>query len=301
MKTLFRNPLSLALLFSFFLLSCGGEAGDPSNAGSSSANKENPKPAKTENPKPEATKKESSQPLVNPDQVMITNASGMRLRDKPSQNGKVLESLAPGTLLLFAGEKSEKTEKITVSGETYNSHWLRVQTPQGKTGWIFGGDNPAGGGLIEWIVDAGWAKSAQGGSLEMKTFHKKRSSEVEKMFGIKGVKSASAGYSGVYYEKGGKKNGRLVFGASLGKASDERILFFGNFEQNRKTGGWMMELYQGEKKGRLSMSYDGIADHCLNREYTEWTNGKQTLTYSEAYSNTASICTFDESTIEIDY
>src|SRR5262245_40245796 len=55
----------------------------------------------------------------------IVTASNVRMRSAPETNAGILASLSIGTLL---------TELEVSAG----SEWFRVQTPDGKSGWVFG-------------------------------------------------------------------------------------------------------------------------------------------------------------------
>lgn len=62
----------------------------------------------------------------------------MRLRDSPGLNGKVLTTLNGNDMVEDQGEVSSRTDTVVLGGVTYHSHWYKVRSFDGITGWIYG-------------------------------------------------------------------------------------------------------------------------------------------------------------------
>ena len=63
----------------------------------------------------------------------------LRLRSSPGSQSEILMEFPEGTTLYFLGEKSDKIEKVTLRGETFEEPWLKVGTADGTQGWVYGG------------------------------------------------------------------------------------------------------------------------------------------------------------------
>lgn len=63
----------------------------------------------------------------------------LNIRATPARSGEVVTTVDTGTPLSISGEKSEKAELIVLRGVAYEEPWLEVITPEGLTGWVFGG------------------------------------------------------------------------------------------------------------------------------------------------------------------
>jgi hypothetical protein len=60
----------------------------------------------------------------------------VRLRDKPSLDGKTLTTLKTSDQVVYAGEQSKNTSLITLNGVVQVAHWVKVKTQTGLVGWI---------------------------------------------------------------------------------------------------------------------------------------------------------------------
>ena len=63
----------------------------------------------------------------------------LRLRSEANTKSETLQQLAEGTALKFLDERSDFTEKINLRGTLYDEPWLKVETPDGTVGWVYGG------------------------------------------------------------------------------------------------------------------------------------------------------------------
>ncbi len=71
--------------------------------------------------------------------ALMTNVEDTKLRDAPGENAKVVLALPKGTPLFDLGEVSDFTTKIKLRGIEFDEPWLKVRTPDGTAGWVYGG------------------------------------------------------------------------------------------------------------------------------------------------------------------
>jgi len=73
-------------------------------------------------------------------QYYYTIVEDLRVREKPSLDGKILTTLKKNTGLIYLDEKSKHTEKVVLRSITYHSPWFKVEViGNGIIGWVFGG------------------------------------------------------------------------------------------------------------------------------------------------------------------
>ncbi len=72
-------------------------------------------------------------PVPQPLTVLVSSqaSAGLRLRDRPSDNGNILEVLMPGTSLTVLEPAATAQAKIGVVNQ-----WLNVKLPGGMTGYV---------------------------------------------------------------------------------------------------------------------------------------------------------------------
>ncbi len=120
-RRLLRLPLfaSLILLFN----SCGG-SGEPS----------------VESPEvPEInTPKEPSRQGAFPITVKAT-LDQLRIRKQAGIDFDVIGSLPLGTEVPYGGEMTSSTTRIKLRGVWHDEPWISIKTPEGDTGWVYGG------------------------------------------------------------------------------------------------------------------------------------------------------------------
>lgn len=63
---------------------------------------------------------------------------GLRLREHPTLNAKIIDGLNEKTPLVYLNEKTNFTEEITLRGVNYNEAWYKVSFKD-KIGWVYGG------------------------------------------------------------------------------------------------------------------------------------------------------------------
>lgn len=62
----------------------------------------------------------------------------MRFRESPGLTTKVLATLSSPDEVAYLGVTSTRTDQVTLRGTRYSSHWYKVMTEDGVTGWIYG-------------------------------------------------------------------------------------------------------------------------------------------------------------------
>jgi hypothetical protein len=68
-----------------------------------------------------------------------TAVKDLRLRDVPGEKGQITAVLPIGTDLEDLGEVSDFTTRVNLRGITYDEPWIKVKTPKGQIGWVYGG------------------------------------------------------------------------------------------------------------------------------------------------------------------
>ena len=74
-------------------------------------------------------------------ETYVVQVDQLRLRSAPRKSSDVIEKLRLGTLVQSNGEVSQQTEEVVLRGITYNTPYIKVQSPTQKdtTGWVYGG------------------------------------------------------------------------------------------------------------------------------------------------------------------
>ncbi|MEM9991075.1 MAG: SH3 domain-containing protein [Bacteroidota bacterium] len=96
-----------------------------------------------EKPKPKPLKapslKQTSPAIVTKRTVLYVTIDGMNLRDKPTLKSGIIQKLPLYEQVYFMDETSEFTQKLDLfEGVTTDEPWIKVQTKEGKTGWLYG-------------------------------------------------------------------------------------------------------------------------------------------------------------------
>ena len=123
-------------LGSLYLRNCVIATSNPQSSAPQAA----PRPAPSSSapqpiPRPTArTPAPSSQNNFQATHRVITNdGTNLRLRNSPGFNGQQIGSLDYGSYVRVL-----ETGAQAVDGEGYSGNWVRVSTPDGRTGWCFG-------------------------------------------------------------------------------------------------------------------------------------------------------------------
>lgn len=70
--------------------------------------------------------------------TLYVTIDGLKVRKQPGLKGEVLETLKLYDAVSFLNKKSEKMEEISLGLEKVTDHWVKIRTPSGKEGWVFG-------------------------------------------------------------------------------------------------------------------------------------------------------------------
>ena len=65
--------------------------------------------------------------------------NNLRLREKPDTKSAVLKELKEGAELQYLEQKTDFTQKVNLRGTVYDEPWLKVNSEDGTTGWVYGG------------------------------------------------------------------------------------------------------------------------------------------------------------------
>jgi hypothetical protein len=68
-----------------------------------------------------------------------TVTADVKLRGTPGLDGKLLGKIPKGVQLTYLNVKTDKTQKLSVDGTEQDEPWLKVRTPRGTVGWVYGG------------------------------------------------------------------------------------------------------------------------------------------------------------------
>ncbi|MES0491822.1 MAG: SH3 domain-containing protein [Leptospirales bacterium] len=75
----------------------------------------------------------------NKDKYLYSQVDQARIRKQSGLSGKAIGFLAEGEKVIFLEEESSETAKVTLRGKKYNSPFLKIETLNGVTGWVYGG------------------------------------------------------------------------------------------------------------------------------------------------------------------
>lgn len=64
--------------------------------------------------------------------------NGLKVRRSPSLDAEVISQLKLFDELYFMDEVTDFTQEINMGKEVANEPWIRVQTREGRTGWVYG-------------------------------------------------------------------------------------------------------------------------------------------------------------------
>ncbi len=93
--------------------------------------------------KPEAPKtpalKLNSPATVTKRTVLYVTIGGMNLREKPTLTSSVMQKMPLYEQVYFMDEITEFTQKLDLfEGYTTDEPWIKVQTKEGRVGWLYG-------------------------------------------------------------------------------------------------------------------------------------------------------------------
>jgi serine/threonine-protein kinase len=79
-----------------------------------------------------------TQETSNYTSITIT-ADELRVRAEPGMNSKIVDGVNSGDVVQFMGEKTSWKDSIEINKKVRDEPWLKVITPRGITGWVYGG------------------------------------------------------------------------------------------------------------------------------------------------------------------
>ena len=130
--------LILSMVVSTF--SCGGDTKSNNNTSTSESEATN----STDSGKSQAAASEKiietvdSKPFQEKEKIYAW-VDKLNIRDKASLKGKAIASVDSDDALEFTGTKSGTAETIVLRGVAYKDLWYKIETKDGKEGWVYGG------------------------------------------------------------------------------------------------------------------------------------------------------------------
>jgi len=76
---------------------------------------------------------------VSNKEYLYSQVDQARIRKQSGLSGKAIGFLKEGEKVVFLGEESRETAKVTLRGKEYNTAFLKIETLSGVTGWVYGG------------------------------------------------------------------------------------------------------------------------------------------------------------------
>ncbi len=95
-----------------------------------------PAPSSTPAAKPSTTTPKTE--AAKAGSTLYVTVDGWKVRKEPGLKGDPIEQLPLYTPVTFLNQKTEWTQEISLGYEKVTDHWVKVRTPSGKVGWVFG-------------------------------------------------------------------------------------------------------------------------------------------------------------------
>jgi hypothetical protein len=191
--------------------------------------------------------------------VIYAIVDALRIREKSDLNAKVLAKMALGDSAVVL-ETSRNMSKATLQGVESEAFWLKVRTPKGETGWVFGsavGDisyfpTPVKEGKIRDFITAtkaGYTIKLKNGQTQKLTTHYPLSDgdDLMKLYyydsyiaGIKSYVFRAECYEWTEYTLVNEINGEITEMAGKPKLSPDKKAIFCLWENEGASG---YELY----------------------------------------------------------
>ncbi len=95
-----------------------------------------PSPTNATAPKPSTTAAKTEVPKAGT--TLYVTIDGWKVRKEPGLKGDPIELLPLYTPVTFLNQKTEWTQEISLGYEKVTDHWVKIRTPTGKVGWVFG-------------------------------------------------------------------------------------------------------------------------------------------------------------------
>lgn len=191
----------------------------------------------------------------------LTLVENLRVRESPNLNSRVLLSLKEGTKILYLHEKSSHTDKITLRGKEYDTHWLKIKlTSDTISGWVYGGAVEA---ISKIRSNKELAKSEQ-------KINNATGSEMSKLFQIPIINSKSKKYNGrysYYLTLDGQKvlDGKFEIESKelIEEYNTEAVIkYTGRFINGAKDGAFVRTAEYPESSAVTTLYFEVDSDKC---------------------------------------
>ncbi len=78
------------------------------------------------------------QPQFSEHTKLYVTIDGLNVRTKPGLNSSIIDRLPLGEEVFFMDEVSDSTQQINLGDRIANEPWIKIKTPKGRTGWVYG-------------------------------------------------------------------------------------------------------------------------------------------------------------------
>ncbi len=63
---------------------------------------------------------------------------GLNVRTKPGLRSSIIDRLPLHSEVFFLNEVTDSTQQINLGDRIANEPWIKIKTPKGRTGWVYG-------------------------------------------------------------------------------------------------------------------------------------------------------------------
>ncbi len=141
----FEIGLLLVFVFTFFIWvipKCGGN--DDKNLPKHQAG-EIAQPDSLPSQQTQQTKQDSTRHLLTEPQPQFSQYTklyviidGLNVRSKPGLKSSIIDRLPLHAEVFFLNEVTDSTQQINLGDRIANEPWVKIKTPKGRTGWVYG-------------------------------------------------------------------------------------------------------------------------------------------------------------------
>ncbi len=78
------------------------------------------------------------QPKFSEHTKLYVTIDGLNVRTKPGLNSSIIDRLPLGEEVFFLDDVSDSTQQINLGDRIANEPWIKIKTPKGRTGWVYG-------------------------------------------------------------------------------------------------------------------------------------------------------------------
>ncbi|MCB0599902.1 MAG: SH3 domain-containing protein [Saprospiraceae bacterium] len=189
----------------------------------------------------------------------------LRLRDKPSQKGQVIDILAEGTLLEYLHDSTDYEETITLRNTPYTKPWYKVDYPRLDTvGWVFGGAVSK----VSTNTTSGMVALKPG-----RLVHKLENADIVNLSQILEIELPRSNYlfNGFYEYRQNEQGGRILDGSfriateyvNDDNNEDVKMSLEGRYEAGKKDGAFVYKFEFPTAIYTTTLYYEKDSDKCL--------------------------------------